>query len=286
VIEPPRKLLWRRAVISDIVTRTATVKSFFVSLAEPMPFVAGQHVDVRLTAEDGYQAQRSYSIASAPELASTKAPYTFELAIERLEDGEVSPYFHEVAAIGDEIEFRGPIGGYFVWSAQDEGPILLVGGGSGVVPLMSMIRHRAAVNATAPAGNTPTGAASLIAEPLVAAPIAAAQPAPHSPATSLALLFSARTWNDVIFRDELLALHGESSGFELKIALTREALQREGVFTRRVDTAMLSEILARLPQSPKQVFICGSNPFVETAAQSAIEAGLAAAIIRTERYGG
>lgn len=217
-----------------------------------MPFVAGQHVDVRLTAEDGYQAQRSYSIASAPELASAKTPYTFELAVERLEDGEVSPYFHEFAASGDEIEFRGPIGGYFVWSAQDGGPILLVGGGSGVVPLMSMIRHRAV----------------------------------HEPAAPMALLFSARTWNDVIFRDELLALHGESSGFELKIALTREALQREGVFTRRLDPAMLSEILARLPQLPKQVFICGSNPFVEAAAQSAIEAGLAAAIIRTERYGG
>jgi ferredoxin-NADP reductase len=285
VTEPPRKLLWRRAIISDIVTRTATVKSFFVSVAEPMPFIAGQHVDVRLTAEDGYQAQRSYSIASAPELASTKAPHTFELTIERLEDGEVSPYFHEVAAIGDEIEFRGPIGGYFVWSAQDGGPILLIGGGSGVVPLMSMIRHRAAVHGVAPV-DAPLTAAPWVAAPSAAQPAQPAQPAPLPPAAPMALLLSARTWNDVIFRDELLALHGESSGFELKIALTREALQREGVFARRVDTAMLNEILARLPQSPQQVFICGSNPFVEAAAQSAIEAGLAAAIIRTERYGG
>ena len=129
----PRKLNWRRALISDIVVRTATVKSFFVSLPEPMPFIAGQHVDVRLTAEDGYQAQRSYSIASAPELATARAPYVFELTIDRLDDGEVSPYFHEVAAVGDEMEFRGPIGGYFVWSVQDAGPILLIGGGSGVV---------------------------------------------------------------------------------------------------------------------------------------------------------
>ena len=248
----PRKLNWRRAIISDIVVRTATVKSFFVALAEPMPFIAGQHVDVRLTAEDGYQAQRSYSIASAPELATATAPYAFELTIDRLDDGEVSPYFHEVAAVGDEIEFRGPIGGYFVWSVQEAGPILLIGGGSGVVPLMSMIRHRAAANSVEP----------------------------------MALLFSARTWNDVIFRDELLALHGQANGFELKIALTREALQHPGVFIRRVDTAMLSEIIARLPQPAKQVFICGSNPFVEAAAQSAIEAGLASSIIRTERYGG
>ena len=248
----PRKLNWRRAVISDIVTRTATVKSFFVSLLEPMPFIAGQHVDVRLTAEDGYQAQRSYSIASAPELANAAAPYAFELAIDRLDDGEVSPYFHDVAAVGDEIEFRGPIGGYFVWRVRDGGPILLIGGGSGVVPLMSMIRHRAAAHSAAP----------------------------------MALLFSARTWSDVIFRDELLALHGQANGFELKIALTREALSHESVFSRRVDTAMLGETIARLPQPPKQVFICGSNPFVEAAAQSAIEAGLASAIIRTERYGG
>jgi ferredoxin-NADP reductase len=248
----PRRLLWQRAAISDIVTRTATVKSFFFTLSEPMPFVAGQHVDVRLTAEDGYQAQRSYSIASAPELASGPGPHRLELAIERLGDGEVSPYFHDVAAVGDEIEFRGPIGGYFVWSVQDDAPVLLIGGGSGVVPLMSMIRHRAAQGSTAP----------------------------------MALLFSARTWNDVIFRDELLALHGQAQGFELKIALTREALEQEGVFARRVDKAMLSETLARLPQPPKEVFVCGSNAFVEAAAQSAIEAGLAANIIRTERYGG
>jgi ferredoxin-NADP reductase len=251
-VPTPHKLNWRRARISDIVARTSTVKSFFIALASPMPFVAGQHVDVRLTAEDGYQAQRSYSIASAPELANGGGAYTFELAIDRLEDGEVSPYFHDVAVVGDEIEFRGPIGGYFVWSTRDAAPILLIGGGSGVVPLMSMIRHRAAQGSAAP----------------------------------MALLFSAHTWNDVIFRDELLALASQGNGFELKIALTREALQREGVFTRRVDTAMLSETLARLPQPPQQVFVCGSNAFVEAAAQSAIEAGVPAPLIRTERYGG
>jgi len=248
---PPRgatkPLRWQQAPISQIIPRTAGVKSFFLAPATPFPFVPGQHVDLRLTAEDGYQAERSYSIASAPAVATA-----FELAIERLADGEVSPFFHDVAAVGDEIEFRGPIGGHFVWSAQEGGPILLIGGGSGVVPLMSMLRHRAASASEAP----------------------------------LALLYSAPTWDDLIFRDELLALHGRHDGFELKIALTREATPREGVYSRRVDTAMIDELLTKLPNAPMQTFICGSNPFVEAAAQGAIRAGIAARSIRTERYGG
>ncbi|TIT29198.1 MAG: oxidoreductase, partial [Mesorhizobium sp.] len=129
---------WQTARIVRIEKRTPRVTSFFFKLSRPFVHQAGQHVDVRLTAPDGYQARRSYSIASAPESRGT-----IELAIERLEDGEVSPFFHEVAAIGDEIELRGPLGGHFIWSASDGGPILLVGGGSGVVPLMAMVRHRA-----------------------------------------------------------------------------------------------------------------------------------------------
>jgi hypothetical protein len=133
------KLNWQQATIVGIASDTPRVKSFLFTTPAPLAFRAGQHVDVRLTAPDGYQAERSYSIASAPERTDG-----IELAIERLDDGEVSPFFHEVAEIGDAIELRGPIGGHFVWSVEDGGPLLLLGGGSGVVPLMSMLRHRAA----------------------------------------------------------------------------------------------------------------------------------------------
>ena len=142
---PGRKLLWQPATVTAIVPRTPRIKSFFFALPEPPSFVPGQHVDVRLTAPDGYEAQRSYSIASAPERTDA-----LELAIERLQDGEVSPFFHDDVQVGDEIELRGPIGGHFIWSVEDGGPVLLIGGGSGVVPLASMVRHHAAQRSAVP----------------------------------------------------------------------------------------------------------------------------------------
>ena len=131
---------WQAAVVKNIIARTARIKSFVLAPSRPFKFLAGQHVNVRLTAPDGYRAMRSYSIASPPE-----DPCQIELAIEHFEDGEVSPFFHEVVEIGDEIEFQGPLGGHFVWSKTNGGPLLLVGGGSGLVPLMAIIRHREAV---------------------------------------------------------------------------------------------------------------------------------------------
>ncbi len=241
------KLNWQEATIIGIASDTPRVKSFLFATPAPIAFRAGQHVDVRLTAPDGYQAERSYSIASAPERTDG-----IELAIERLDDGEVSPFFHEVAEIGDAIELRGPIGGHFVWSVEDGGPLLLLGGGSGVVPLMSMLRHRAARGSNVPA----------------------------------LLLFSARTWEDVIFRDELIAMHDKNDGFNLALALTRDEPRRPEDFGRRVDRAMVAELVTRLPAPPRHVFICGGNPFVEAASEGAIEAGIAAPMIRTERYGG
>ncbi len=234
-------------MISAIVPQTPRVKSFFLELPHPFSFRAGQHVDVRLTAPDGYRAERSYSIASAPN-----SPRTLELVIERLDDGEVSPFFHDIAAAGDEIELRGPIGGHFVWEIDDGGPLLLLGGGSGVVPLMSMIRQRASC---------------------------------HSDVPTL-LLFSARTFEDILFRDELLSLAARGDGLELAFALTREPAKRAQDYGRRVDAAMVTELVARLPEAPTKVFVCGSNPFVEAAAEAAIAAGVPAGIIRTERYGG
>ncbi|HEY6644340.1 FAD-binding oxidoreductase [Povalibacter sp.] len=240
------KLLWQKATITAIVPRTARVKSFFFKVPQPSPFVAGQHVDIRLTADDGYQAQRSYSIASAPESTGD-----LELVIERLDDGEVSPFFHDIAAVGDEIELRGPIGGYFVWNAAQGGPIILIGGGSGIVPLLSMVRHRAAQRSSVP----------------------------------VALLVSARTWDDVIHRDELLALAQRHDGLRLILTTTRGPAMREGDYQRRIDAPMITALLQALPAA-QQCFVCGSNPFVEAAAQSLIAAAVSADVIRTERYGG
>jgi ferredoxin-NADP reductase len=137
VSDAPPDTKWQNAKVVEIIQRTPRIKSFFLALSKPFDFLAGQHVDLRLTAADGYRAMRSYSIAPAPGERRT-----IELAIDLLDNGEVSPFFHEVVAIGDEIELRGPLGGYFVWAPSDGGPLLMVGGGSGLVPLMSMVRDR------------------------------------------------------------------------------------------------------------------------------------------------
>jgi len=237
---------WQNATVTQIVRRSPTVISFFFRLPEFIPFIAGQHVSVRLTAPDGYRAQRSYSIASAPETTDH-----IELAIEKLENGEVSPFFHEVVEVGDEIELSEPIGGHFIWRVEDDGPMLLVGGGSGVVPFLSMARQRALVGSTAP----------------------------------MLLLFSARTRRDLLFMDELDRLRGRGDGFGMVATLTREEMPPAGVSKGRIDAGIIAGSLARLPGKPRRIYICGSNPFVENAAQLAIDAGIEPAMIATERYG-
>lgn len=210
------------------------------------PYRAGQHVDIRLTAPDGYQAERSYSIASAPNAER------IELAIERLDDGEVSAYFHEVAETGDTFELRGPIGGHFVWEDQDGGPLLLVAGGSGIAPLMSILRYRHDVRSDVPT----------------------------------LLIFSARTWNDIIFREELLALEANDPQFEFIAAITRGIPVREKDIAHRLDDDAIGRVLTDWGQVPRHAYVCGSNRFVEAAATGLINAGVPAEIIRTERYGG
>ncbi|MGX8010681.1 ferredoxin reductase [Mesorhizobium sp. ORM8.1] len=237
---------WQTATITRIEKRTQRVTSFWFQPARPFVHLAGQHVDIRLTAPDGYQARRSYSIASAPEAGAA-----IELAIERLDDGEVSPFFHDVAAVGDEIEVRGPLGGHFIWETDDGGPILLVGGGSGVVPLMAMLRHRTLQKSAAP----------------------------------IALVFSARIWDEVIFRDELICLDDRRDGFDLVLTLTREQARRPLDYSRRVDAKMMMQTIERLPKTPRLAFVCGSNAFVSAAAEALIDAGVVAGLIRTERYG-
>ena len=237
---------WQSCVIDQIVQQTPSIKSFFLRLSKPFAHIAGQHVDVRLTAPDGYSAMRSYSIASS----AISSP-TIELAIERLPDGEVSSFFHDVAAIGDEIELRGPLGGHFLWPEPAEDAVLLIGAGSGLVPLMAMIRQRGL-----------------------------------SPAVPTALLLSARTAADVLFSEELHSIEMSDAAFILALAITREEPIRATDFARRIDYVMVQEIVSRLHRKPKQVFVCGSNSFVNTAAEGALLAGLDASIIKTERYGG
>jgi ferredoxin-NADP reductase len=238
-------LLWREAVIEQIEQRTPRVKSFF--LRAPIGrHNAGQHVDVRLTAPDGYAAQRSYSIASVP------GNETIELALERLEDGEVSTFLHDVAIAGDTIELRGPIGGHFIWRAEMGGPLLLVAGGSGVAPLMSMLRARAA----------------------------------SARDTDVLLIYSARSWDDLIFRDELLEMERADSRFSMVITTTRELPRRPDDLNARLDAGSLRSILAGWDRTPEHVYVCGATAFVEVVTRALTSDGIAAARVRTERYGG
>ncbi|MBB4066347.1 ferredoxin reductase [Gellertiella hungarica] len=246
MIEHTTPIGWQIGTISEIVQRTPSIKSFFLRLAQPFTHVAGQHVDIRLTAPDGYSAMRSYSIASDPSRSDT-----IELVIENLQ-GEVSAYFHEVAVAGDEIELRGPLGGHFLWPEHESGPILLIGAGSGVAPFMSMIRHRRSGALTVPT----------------------------------ALLLSARTRNDALFAEELISSEDGDPNFVLALAITREAPWRASDFSRRVDEAMIKDVVGRMPSAPSHVFICGSNGFVNVAADGVLASGLAPSVIKTERYGG
>lgn len=204
---------------------------------------AGQHVDVRLTADDGYQAERSYSIASAPDGS------TLELTVERLDDGEVSPYLTDELRPGDAIELRGPVGGYFVWDPAAQGNVLLVGGGSGIVPLMAMARQRSADESTIPTR----------------------------------LLYSARTWEDVIYRDELAQL-AQEDGFEVVYTLTRAQPAGWKGYDRRVDRDLLGEV-APAPGELAVAFVCGPTPFVEAVAGGFVELGHEPLRIKTERFG-
>ncbi|HEX6482597.1 MAG TPA: ferredoxin reductase [Ktedonobacteraceae bacterium] len=241
----PGRLTWQFGEV--VATRTETARTKSITLAVPawMGHRAGQHVDVRLTAEDGYQAERSYSIASPPE----EQPRVM-LTVERLDDGEVSPYLVDELRVGDKLELRGPIGGYFVWEASMGGPLLLVAGGSGIVPLMAMLRHRAAIGS-----NVPTR-----------------------------LLYSSRSYEDIIYRDELDYLVRSSTMLEVMHTLTRVQPPGWMGYHRRIDTQMLREIAWPSEQRPL-AFICGPTPFVETAAASLVTLGDEPARIKTERFG-
>jgi ferredoxin-NADP reductase len=207
-------------------------------------------VDVRLTAEDSYQTQRSYSIASAPQDAQVA------LTVDRLPDGEVSPYLTDVLSEGDRLELRGPIGGYFVWDVELGGPLLLVAGGSGIVPLMAMLRHRATALKTADARH-------------------------NVPAR---LLYSSRRWDDVIYRGELAGLAQDDQTLEVTLTFTREPPQGWTGLRRRIDRMMLAAV-AWPPAERPHVFVCGPTPLVEAAAATLVELGHEPALVKTERFG-
>ena len=227
----------------DLVDESTHVRSIVLDLPDWAGHRAGQHVDVRLTAEDGYQAQRSYSIASSPEDGQVV------LTVEVLDDGEVSPYLAGELQVGDQLELRGPIGGYFVWTADLGGPVQLFAGGSGVVPFRAMLRHRAAANGGVP----------------------------------IRLLYSARRLDDVIYRDELAHL-AENDETDIRFTLTREWPDRWGGYRRRVDREMVEQV-AWSPEDRPLVYVCGPNGFVEAVADAMVELGHDQASIRTERFG-
>jgi ferredoxin-NADP reductase len=236
------RLSWQLATVSTLIDETPDVRSIELDLPAWRGHRAGQHVDIRLTAEDGYQAQRSYSIASAPEDAR------LVLTVERLDDGEVSPYLVGELRPGDGLELRGPVGGYFVWEEALGGPLLLVGGGSGVVPLRAILRHHRAVGSTVPAR----------------------------------LLYSARTIEDVIYRDELTRL--DEDGVEVHFTLTRAQPEGWSGYGRRIDPELLEDV-SWPPSERPLVYVCGPTAFVETAANALVGLGHEPTRIRTERFG-
>ena len=241
----PRPSAWQRAQVASIRAETHRVKTIRFTVPQWPGHLAGQHADVRLTAEDGYRAERSYSIASPPE-----AP-DLELTVDRLDDGEVSPFLTDQLRPGDTIELRGPIGGYFGWTAAGRTiPLLLVAGGSGVVPLMCMLRHRRLSGSTVPA----------------------------------ALLYSVRTRADIIYREELEALARSDLQFTMIVTLTRDAAPGWSGRVGRIDPAVVETLLSQLGGQADS-FVCGPDAFVEAASVLLQRAGLPPASIRTERFG-
>jgi ferredoxin-NADP reductase len=239
----PAPIIWRLGTVIGQLEETSHAKSIMLDVPAWPGHIAGQHVDVRLTAEDGYQTERSYSIASPPEDAEVT------LTVERIEDGEVSPYQTEELRPGDQLELRGPIGGYFNWRSDDGGSLLLIAGGSGLVPLMAMLRHRAE----------------------------------SSSAVEARLLLSTRSLPDTLYRDELEAL-AAADRLALHYTFTRIAPRGWEGFARRVDSEMLSVIGPPPDRGPK-IFVCGPTAFVERAAEALVELGHEPAAVRTERFG-
>ena len=239
-----RRLIWRLGRVTRRIDETVRVRTLVLDVPEWPGHQPGQHVDIRLTAEDGYQTQRSYSIASAPEDDHVA------LTIERIADGEVSPYLVDVLTEEDQLELRGPIGGYFVWDTDMAGPLLLVGGGSGICPLMAMVRHQAARGSRVPTR----------------------------------VLYSSRSLEDVIYRQELEQRAEREDGLDVSHTLTRSQPAGWTGFARRIDREMLTDVAFAPDQNPL-CMVCGPTPLVEAVARILVELGYRPDRIKTERFG-
>jgi ferredoxin-NADP reductase len=235
-----RRLSWQIASVEAVVDETPRVRTLVLDVPDWPGHLAGQHLDVRLTAEDGYRAERSYSIAAAPG-------EPVAITVERLDDGEVSPYLTGELRVGDALELRGPVGGYFVWSPEDGGPLLLVAGGSGIVPLRAMLRERRRRGSDVP----------------------------------VRLLYSSRSPGEVIYRAEL---EEAGDGVEVVQTLTREQPDGWSGYARRVDAALLGEVAWPAEQQPR-AFVCGPTSFVETVAAGLVALGYPPVRVKTERFG-
>ena len=234
------RLSWQTATVGAVARETASAVTLSLSVPDWPGHRAGQHVDIRLTADDGYQAERAYSIASAPG-------EPLAITVERLDDGEVSPYLTEEARTGDLLGVRGPVGGYFVWEAESGGPLLLAAGGSGVVPLRAILRHRSRVGSSVP----------------------------------VRLLYSSRSWEDVIYSSEL---DFPADGVEVTYTLTRSQPRAWQGYARRVDARMLAEVAWPAAKGPL-AYVCGPTSFVESVATGLVGLGYPAGRVKTERFG-
>lgn len=238
---------WRKAEISGLQRASDNIRLVTIRPLLWTPFRAGQHIDVRLTAEDGYQASRSYSIASSPLHEGS-----YELLIARLPDGEVSGYFHDGAEVGAEVEIKGPIGGHFVWEESARSPIVMMAGGSGIAPLLSMIRYRSESFHQGP----------------------------------LHLVYVARYAGDLIAFDELQMLSETGRGFSFDIFLSREKTSSPAWRNGRIDSQSLARSLGAISTPPEHAYVCGSDGFAEAAISALITAGVSPNAIRAERFGG
>jgi ferredoxin-NADP reductase len=241
---PAPRLAWQLAQVREIAAETYRVKSLMLHVTNWQEHLPGQHVDIRLTAEDGYQAQRSYSIASPPE------DEWLALTVERVDNGEVSPYLVDDLRAGDQFELRGPIGGYFVWTVATRGPLWLIAGGSGIAPLMAMLRHRTRRKVRGPA----------------------------------LLLYSSRSLEDVIYREELDMMARADPDLRIVNTLTRMQPERWMGHRGRIDKALLAEAGFQPRQKPK-IYVCGATPFVEDVSRFLVELGHDPLTVKTERFG-
>ena len=240
---------WKVGTLKSAQMVASNVKSLIFEVPDFDVHKAGQHVNIKLNSSDGYSAERDYSIANAPEQSGT-----IELGVQLLEDGEVSPYLYQMQA-GDKIEIRGPIGGHFVWDISMAGPLILIGGGSGMVPLMSMLRHH--IN-------------NLEKDQF----------------RKIIFLISARTEDKILYREELLNLENQDKNLKLVTALTSETPENWTGYTRRIDKEMLKEVLDQLKDQLPMIYVCGPTPFVESVANNLVHLGFNSHEIKTERFGG